>query len=59
MNESPQRVSSVVRVDVSGPYLQGVAMVEPKLEPGDWPKCWQWTWGTLVGESAFVGTLAN
>ena len=24
MHEKPQRVSSVVRVDVSGPYLQGV-----------------------------------
>ena len=24
MHENPQRVSSVVRVDVSGPYLQGV-----------------------------------
>ena len=24
MHENPQRISSVVRVDVSGPYLQGV-----------------------------------
>ena len=30
MHENPQRVSSVVRVDVSGPYLQGVlAIVDP------------------------------
>ena len=28
MHENPQRVSLVVRVDVSGPYLQGVYNLE-------------------------------
>ena len=27
MHENPQRVSSVVKVDVSGPYLQGAVRV--------------------------------
>ena len=31
MHENPQRVSSVVRVDVSGPYLQGV---QRRYNPG-------------------------
>ena len=30
MHENPQRISSVVRVDVSGPYLQGVNNELPK-----------------------------
>ena len=30
LHENPQRVSSVVRVDVSGPYLQGVTAKRAK-----------------------------
>ena len=34
MHENPQRVSSMVRVDVSGPYLQGVRHVNFKYSIG-------------------------
>ena len=32
IHENPQRVSSVVRADVSGPYLQGVSQVTVKFK---------------------------
>ena len=34
MHENPQRVSLVVRIDVSGPYLQGVTNYNP-----NWQEC--------------------